>query len=257
MKYNRLKFFGLILFSLIINASCSKDSIDINLETCSGCGTTSSGTDSSSGSSSNGSSSDGSSSGGSSSGGSSSDGSSTTKEDVLVSFRPFLLTASSTTTSTSGVSQIATGRNVSVYAYNSGELTKMVNYVSTSSGSLSPVSTGDNMVIPTGTYDFYFVGNNNSSSSVVPTFSLGKLESLSNGIDYISVADKGVVVTGAKDLTVTMAHACTQVVLAFASSGTTTSSTAVTLNTLNSSKISASTTRGATWNILTGAITPV
>lgn len=120
-------------------------------------------------------------------------------------------------------------------------------YITTSPGVLSGAN-GYKMYLNDGTYNFYAVSGNLSTS--VPTFNKGISEPLSNGIDYLWwKAAAQDIVSARVNIPVVYQHVATQIVFVI------TEGTNIKLNRLVSASIT-TTQPGATMNLATGVITP-
>ncbi len=154
-------------------------------------------------------------------------------------------------TRANSMSEIESGRYVSVYVYNSSNTTLVTSEQYKSSvGTLTPSSPSTTaMTLVTGTYNLFAPGVNTPAGTAVPTFSSTSITNLSNNIDYIWWSQSGLSVSGtSQNVTMNLKHCCTQVVIAFENSDGVSFSSDPTMS------ITASTTTDNTWSLLTGVI---
>ena len=177
---------------------------------------------------------------------------SSTDSKYLMTFVPYLLSNFQTYADTD-YSPLSTGRYVNIYAYNgSTEYTK-VNYVSKTIGTLAAVN-DDPMYLPTGNYSLYAVGRNDQVNNI-PSFTNLIATELSNAVDYVYWSSGTQSITGTKNFTMDMKHACVQIVLFIDTTATSSTNSSSSISSLNSVTITPSNTVGATWSLTSGNIT--
>ena len=168
-----------------------------------------------------------------------------------VKFRAGTISFPTKSTSLSGLQQ---NRIVTVYCYyNMSDFKDSLSYNTIRVGVLSPLNKVQLGVIP-GNYEFYAVGIANKMVDP-PKFTdleYGTISGvLQNGNDYISGYLLNQSITQNTELTLTMSHACSQVIIDFS-----TSSTQVILDSIRSVYITPPTTNINIYNLFTGIISP-
>ena len=189
------KRYGIILSMLMLTlltlTNCSKDDININLQSTNINNPDGTGGDNSGGNNNN--------NGGDNNGGDNNGGGDSGTSKLKVYFRAgvvhspqytdFTATTSSTTSS-STYSNIGVGRYVNISAFNNDNITVQAKgYTSSTAGTLSPTD-NTQISLSSGTYDIYAAGVNVPAGTAVPNFTFGSTgsatcSSLENGIDYI------------------------------------------------------------------------
>lgn len=257
------KMYGIILSMLMLTlltlTNCSKDDININLQSTNINNPDGTGGDNSGGNNNN--------NGGDNNGGDNNGGGDSGTSKLKVYFRAgvvhspqytdFTATTSSTTSS-STYSNIGVGRYVNISAFNNDNITVQAKgYTSSTAGTLSPTD-NTQISLSSGTYDIYAAGVNVPAGTAVPTFTFGSTgsatcSSLENGIDYIWASNPNFTPSTtnseSNNIYLKMTHCCAQIIVNL------TAATGITINDTPTFNITPSSTSGISWNLSTGVIT--
>ena len=157
-------------------------------------------------------------------------------------------------TKATGLSALQQNRYVEVYCYyNMDDFKDSVLYNTVRAGVLSPVS-GNQLQVPPASYEFYAIG---IANRVLTPPSFTNLEygmssnNLQNGIDYIGGYIVDQEVAQDMDLTLTMSHACAQIIVEVGSA-----SESITVDSLSGVTITPPSTANSKFVLFTGLITP-
>ncbi len=163
----------------------------------------------------------------------------------LISFSPHVLSLSPSTQST----PIEEGRYISLFAYQQSELLAEITYFSDRPGSLIPYDSHP-MYLAKGLYSFYAAGTN-KDENIIPSFTDGKTQHVDNTIDYLYWNSGSLQeINAPRNYNINLCHSCTQFFVKLITEE------GISLDALNSAKITVPDTNGIVWNLFTGVITP-